>query len=87
MRLGKLVSNQCNTRVKIDSQFPLGLSFNQNTFRLLSSFEKDITETYWKTKHYYLNNSDLQMMNWVVEQLLINERPLNALDATCVFYG
>ncbi len=27
------------------------------------------------------------MINWVVEQLLMAGRPLNALDATCVFYG
>ncbi|KAF5043162.1 hypothetical protein DSECCO2_505080 [anaerobic digester metagenome] len=83
------VSNQCNTRSKDwVANFLLGLPFNQNIFRLLSSFEKDITEAYWKkTKRYYLNNSDLEMINWVVEQLLINERPLNALNATCVFYG
>lgn len=68
--------------------FLLGLPFNQKTFEILSISEEEIINDYWKkVKSYYLNNTDLGMINWVVEQLLTNGRPLNALDATCVFYG
>ncbi|KKG14621.1 hypothetical protein EO98_18500 [Methanosarcina sp. 2.H.T.1A.6] len=84
-----LVSNQCSYRNKDwIVNFLLGLPFGKNTFEILNRMDKEITEAYWKkVNRYYLRENDMEMINWVADQLLINERPLNALDATHVFYG
>lgn len=84
-----LVSNQCSYRSKDwITNFLLGSPFRQYTFKILNQVDTEIATAYWrKVTHYYLIDNDLGLINWVVEQLLINGRPLNALDATCVFYG
>lgn len=83
------VSNQYSYKNKDwITNFLLGLPFCQNTFKILNQADKEVTETYWKkVNRYYLSHKDLGMINWVVEQLLINGRALNALDATRAFYG
>lgn len=83
------VSNQCSYRSKNwITNFLLGLPFRQYTFKILNQADKEITKTYWeKVTRYDLIDSDFGLINWVVKQLLINGRPLNALDAACVFYG
>ncbi|GEM_PF-632121 len=86
---GNLVSNQYNYRNKDwIVNFLLGLPFGKNTFEILNRMDKEVTEVYWKkVNRYYLMDKDMGLINWVADQLLINGRPLNALDSTRVFYG
>jgi len=62
--------------------FLLGLPFDQTTFDILNDADREIKEMYWiKVRNYILNDRDLDKINWVVEQLLVNRRPLAAVDA------
>ncbi|WKZ18655.1 MAG: hypothetical protein QY310_14685 [Candidatus Jettenia sp. CY-1] len=60
----------------------LALPFDQKTFEILNKEAEDVKEKYWaRIRFYILDDKDLEKINWVVEQLLINGRPLAAINA------
>jgi hypothetical protein len=69
--------------------FLLGLPFGEDTFKILSQLDGNIDAKYWKKiKRYNLADKDIGKINWVLEKLLLYERPLAALDvASCVSYS
>ncbi len=61
--------------------FLLGLPFGEDAFNALSQLDRSIDEKYWKKiKRYNLADRDIEKINWVLEKLLLYERPLAALD-------
>jgi len=61
--------------------FLLGFPFDKNVLEFLNT-DEEIKGMYWKKiDHYRLSNDNLELINLVVEQLLINERPLAAIEA------
>jgi hypothetical protein len=62
--------------------FLLGLPFDKKVFEFLKTADEEIKEMYWKkVKHYLLTNENLDLINLLLEQLAIYERPLAAIDA------
>ncbi|MEM7758436.1 MAG: hypothetical protein AAF298_09975 [Cyanobacteria bacterium P01_A01_bin.40] len=62
--------------------FLLALPFNRSTFEILNEVDEEVSKKYWKKiEDYILNDEDLEKINWVSEKLLINRRPLAAIDA------
>ena len=62
--------------------FCLGLPFNKAVFDFLETLPENVKKDYWENvRGYYLQDKDAECANWVIEQLLIHERPLAAINA------
>jgi len=64
------------------TNFLLGLPFGQDTFVILSNTDEKVNERYWKkNRNYFLKESDIKKINWVMGNFLLNGRPLTAIHA------
>lgn len=62
--------------------FLLGFPFDANILEFLNNADEEIGKMYWKkVKHYFLSDAHLELINLVLEQLTISDRPLAAIDA------
>jgi len=67
--------------------FLSGLPFNKDTFDILSQLDGKITEKYWREiNSFNLVGRDLGKINWVLEQLLLYGRPIEALSVASNFF-
>ena len=69
--------------------FLLGLPFLGIAFDLLERQKDEIKNRYWENvRQYILLDEDIDRINYVVENLLNNNRPLEAVDAVgMIFYS
>lgn len=63
--------------------FLLHLPFTQNTFDFLEKMDQEISIAYWKKIQYFYfwDEKEFEKINWVIEKLLANGRPLAAIRA------